>query len=85
LSSWDVLLSCDQCDDISAGSPDSVSPAMDRFLYTLSMSLGHPDAESRVVIEDDCVRALAHTCMIRVESLRPIRSDDTVSCTIWHI
>jgi hypothetical protein len=31
------------------------------------------------------VPALTHTCMIRVESLRSVRSDETVSCTLWHI
>jgi hypothetical protein len=31
------------------------------------------------------VRALAHTFMNMVESLRPVRSDETVSCTLWHI
>jgi hypothetical protein len=31
------------------------------------------------------VRALAHTCMIRVESVRPVRVDETVACTLWHL
>jgi hypothetical protein len=45
----------------TAGSPDSDSPSTDRFHpYTVSMSLGHPDAESGDVIEADSLSHGVH-------------------------
>jgi hypothetical protein len=45
----------------NAGSPASDSPATDRFRpYTLSVSLGHPDAESGDVIEADVLSHGVH-------------------------
>jgi hypothetical protein len=45
----------------TAGSPDSDSPATDRFLpYTVGMSLEHPDAESGDVIEADVLSHGVH-------------------------
>jgi hypothetical protein len=72
----------DLSDSTVYGFMDETIDAIDATLQNITFPSTADNAEREAAA---CVRALADTCMIRVESLRPVRSDETVSCTLWHI